>query len=67
MTFLMVTDGFCNVIVDKPHCSDPGRQQEENLYKETTVHVCLRSAHYRLPPHTAAAGHHYSSLCNGAT
>lgn len=67
MTFLKVTDSVCNVIADKPHCSNPGRQQEENLYEETTVHVCLRSAHYRLPPYTAAAGHHYISVYNGTT
>lgn len=63
----MVIDGVGYMIIDKPHCSDPGRQQEENLYKETAFHVCLRSAHDRIHAHSAAAGHHHRSLCDGAS
>lgn len=54
-------------LADKPHRSDPGRQQKEDLYKETSLHVCLRSAYHCLPPHIAAAGHHCGSLPHGAT
>ncbi len=59
-------DSVCVLTSDKPHRSDPGRQQKEDLYKETSLHVCLRSAHHCLPPHTAAAGHHRGSLPHGA-
>lgn len=52
---------------DKPHCSDPGRKQEEDLHKETSLHVRLCSANHCLPPHTAAAGHHCGSFSHGAT
>lgn len=59
-------DDVWNLTPDKPHCSDPGRKQEEDLHKETSLHVCLCSAYHCLPPHTATAGHHCGSLPHGA-
>lgn len=61
------SNGVCILTLDKSHRSDSGRQQEEDLYKETSLHVRLRSAHHCLPPHTVAAGHHRGSLPHGAT
>lgn len=52
---------------DEPHRSDPGREQEEDLYKETSLHVCLRSAYHYISPHTATVGHHCGSFPHGNT
>lgn len=58
---------FCDQTPDEPHRPDPGWQQEEDLHQETSLHVGLRPAHHRLPPHTAAAGHHRGAIPHGAT
>lgn len=52
---------------DQPHCKDPSRQQEEDLYQETQIHECLCSVSDCLHSHLYPAGHYRGPVYHGAS
>lgn len=58
---------WCIFDPDQPYSANPGREQEEDLHQETTLHVRLRTIGHCLPTHTAAAGDHCGACCHRAT